>query len=403
MLKKIYNTCPRKLAAFVAAATFGLAACGSDDGNVANGTGSNAGETELAKITITSPSGKPLARAATRIWTMSRDSMTVEWNDTLNADGQLEFDRNLNGHHLLESHSGDSLSVMRWVNFGKESPQTLAASKSVSLKGQVTDNGRAQEGITVRILDKVATTDANGEFSIQGIPAGVHYAFVEGPFGKFNYQMQTGLGETGTTNNIDVADSIFTVIEDFENWGERQSLIGKSFGEGWWFICTDSLQGGGSSSTDLFSKDLVTSGDEAKNGSSMHAVFDLDESYDGHYGVTGFNIGGDFENHEAVPAFYNLGSMRAISFDAKGKGNLFMQITRRGDDGEKEFHKTNFVTLSREWSHYTFTAEDFESDMSAVNSINFMFEQDGELYLDNVRLDGISPSMWPTLGMDFDK
>lgn len=392
------------MVAFVAAATFGLAACSSESGNVANGTGSNAGEAEIAKlITITSPTGKPLARASTRIWTMSQDSMEVEWSDTLDTDGQLKFKGKLNGQHLLESHSGDSLSVMRWVDFGKGKSQTFAASASVSLKGKITDNGNGLKGVTVSVLDKKATTDGNGNFTIEGIPEGVHYAFVEGEFGKFSYQMQTGLGETGTTNNIDVADSIFTVIEDFENWGERQTLIGKSFGEGWWFICTDSLQGGGSHSTDLFSEDLAITGAEAKNGTSMHAIFDLDESYDGHYGVTGFNIGGDFENHENAPAFYDLSGMKAISFDAKGNGRLFLQLTKRGEDGKKDFYKTNFISLSGEWDHYTFTAEDFETDMLAVNSINFMFEQDAELYLDNVRLDGISPAMWPSLAMDFDK
>lgn len=404
MFKRFYIASPRKMAAFIAAATFGLAACSSENSDIANGTGSNAGEAELANlITVTAPSGKPLARAATRIWTMNRDTMEVEWSDTLDTDGQLKFKGNLSGQHLLESHSGDSLSVMRWVNFGKETSQTLSAAASVSLKGRITDNGAPLKGVTVSILDKKASTNDNGEFTINGIPAGVHYAFVEGVFGKFNYQMQTGLGELGSTNNIDVADSIFTVIEDFENWDQRQSLIGKSFGEGWWFICTDSLQGGGSHNTDLFSKDLVVTGDDAKNGSSMHAVFDLDESFEGHFGVTGFNIGGDFDNHEAVPAFYDLSSMRAISFDAKGHGRLFLQVTKHGEDGKKEFHRTNIISLNGQWDHFTFTADDFETEMRAINSINFVFEQDGELYLDNVRLDGISPSMWPSLGMDFDK
>lgn len=404
MFKRLLTAPPRKMAAFIAAATFGLAACSSESGDVANGTGSNAGEAEIAKlITVTSPTGKPLARASTRIWTLNQNSMEVEWSDTLDTDGQIKFNKKLSGQHLLESHSGDSLSVMRWIDFSKGTPQTLSASASVSLKGKITDNGQPLKGVTISVLDKKASTDEEGFFTIEGIPEGVHYAFVEGAFGKFNYQMQTGLGETGTTNNIDVADSIFTVIEDFENWGERQSLIGKSFGEGWWFICTDSLQGGGSHSTDLFSDDLVVTGEEAKNGTSMHAVFELDKTYDGHYGVTGFNIGGDFDNHETVPAFYDLNSMRAISFDAKGHGRLFLQITKRGEDGTKEFHKTDFITISGEWDHYTFTAEDFKTDMLAVNSINFMFEQDAELYLDNVRLDGISPAMWPSLGMEFDK
>lgn len=401
----IAATLRRPSAAFVAAATFGLAACSTSSDSVANGTGSNAGEAELANmIVVTAPNGAPLAKASARVWTMSENSMEVEWSGQLNKDGQFAINRSIGGTHLLESYSGDTLSAMRWVDFNKASAQKIETSASVTLKGKITDSGKPLENVTVSILDKKATTDSNGEFSIDGVPEGVHYAFVEGFFGKFSYQMQTGLGTSGTTNNIDVADSIFTVIEDFENWNYRQTLIGKSFGDGWWFVCTDSLQGGGSKThADLFSPAIVVTGDSAKNGSSLHVIFDLDETYDGHYGVAGFSIGGDFDVHENAPAFYDLSGMRAISFDAKGNGRLFLQITRRGDDGKKEFHKTEFVTLMRDWSHFTFTAEDFDANMQAVNSINFMFESDAEFYLDNVRLDGISPSMWPSLGMDFDK
>ena len=100
-------------------------------------------------------------------------------------------------------------------------------------------------------------------------------------------------------------------------------------------------------------------------------------------------------------AFYDLRSATAISFDVKGSGELFLQITKRGDDGEREYHKTWPVTLTDEWQHVTFTAEDFDTELVAVNSLNFMVESDAEIYLDNIRLNGISPSMWPSLGMRF--
>lgn len=403
IFKAIFKGCLK--IAFPAFVTASLTLCScskTSEDSIANGTGSNAGEAELAQtFTVTNSKGKPLARGTARIWTMNESSIDIEWSDTLDNNGKFTLSSKFSGQHLLETRSGDTLSVMRWIDFGKNPSQTLAARNSVSLKGTITNAGAAVEGATISILDKTAKTDATGAFAINGLPEGVHYAFVEGSFGKFSYQMQTGLGKNGTTNNIDIADNIFTVIEDFENWGERQTMIGKSFGEGWWFICTDSLQGGGSHSTDLFSNDLLITGEGAKNGSSMHAVFDLDESYDGHYGVTGFSIGGDFFEHETA-AFYDLRGTRAISFDAKGDGSIYLQVTKRGADGQKEFHKTYAVTLGEKWEHFTFTAEDFDTELVAVNSINFMVEQDAEIYLDNVRLDGISPSMWPSLGMTFE-
>jgi hypothetical protein len=375
--------------------------------SVANGTGSNAGETELAGIiTVTHSNGEPLAHAKARVWILQEDTMRIAYEDTLNESGTLEFKSSIRNEEnsslqLIETHSGDSLSVMRWVDLGKKPSQTLAADSSVSLKGTLFNNGQPVKGATVSILDKSSVTQSDGSFSFESLPAGVHYAFVEGYFGKFSYQMQTGLDEKATTNNIDIADSIFTVIEDFENWKKRQTLLGKSFGQGWWFICTDSLQGGGSRVQDgISSPNILVSGDSAKDGSSLHLIFDLDEKTLGHYGVAGFSIGDDFEEDDMF-AFYDLRSATAISFDVKGSGELFLQITKRGDDGEREYHKTWPVALTEEWQHVTFTAEDFDTELVAVNSLNFMVESDAEIYLDNIRLDGISPSMWPSLGMRF--
>ena len=373
--------------------------CGKD--TASNGTGSNAGETEIAKhIEFATVTGKPFVNAAARIWRMDQDSMEIEWSGVIDSKGSLDVNQNLIGHRLLEAHSGDSLSVMCWVDFGKQLSQTLAAVESASLKGNIKNNGAAVVGATVKILDKEAVTNENGDFTIAGLPQGVHYAYVEGVFGKFTYQMQTGLADYGTTNDIDISDSIFTVIEDFENWDDRQTLIGKSFGGGIWFVCTDSLQGGGShSSGTVFSKNIVVTGDSAKNGSSLHVVFDLDEDYDGHYGVAGFSISGDFDLQE-TPAFFDLRGTSSISFDAKGSGYLFLQVTKRSSEGSKEFHKTRPVYLTQEWKRFTFDENDFRTELYDVNSINFMFEDDAELYLDNIRLNGISPAMWPYLSID---
>lgn len=389
-----------------------FAGCSADHHSVANGTGSNAGETEIATteiagtITATNSKGVPLAHATARIWSLNEDSISVAFVDTLDGEGQLDFSAYLPKHlisarYLLEANSGDSLSVMRWVNFSKTPAQKLAAQSSDSLKGNITNRGTAIEGASVTILNHKAITDASGNFEITDIPNGVHYAFVEGSFGKFSYQMQTGLGEGGKTNDIDIGDSIFTVVEDFENWKSKRTLLGKSFGDGWWFICTDSLQGGGSRvERGIDSDSLLVAGNEAHTGSSLHLTFHIDEKTDGHYGVAGFAIGDDFDEDDSF-SFFDLRQATAISFDARGTGELYLQITKRGDDGEAEYHETTFAKLSNEWQHFTFTAEDFDTEMTAVNSLNFMVRSDADIYLDNIRFDGISPSMWPSLGMEF--
>ena len=208
-------------------------ACSTSENSVTNGTGSNAGETEIAGIVTATNHGMPLKNAVARVWILNEDSMLVAYEDSLDDNGILKINSAALSEkkapvQLLEMRSGDSLSIMRWVDFERSPEQNLAIAQSESLKGIITNNGTAVENATVSILDQTVTTDVQGYFEFSGLPAGVHYAFVEGYFGKFSYQMETGLSDGATTNHINIADSIFTVVEDFENWKHRQTFIGKS-------------------------------------------------------------------------------------------------------------------------------------------------------------------------------
>lgn len=391
----------RAVARFLTVTAFIIAGCSENNNSVANGTGSEAGETELASISVTMPNGAPLARGIARQWNMNEKGMEVLHTDTLDEKGIIRIENSSSGIFLLEVRLGDTLSAMRWLPNNNHKSQTIPTDSSVSLRGTIANEGRFVKDAKVSVLDKVAYTDGKGVFEIGNLPAGVHYAFVEGDFGKFAYQMQTGTDEIPVTNNIDLSDSVFTVIEDFENWKSRRTLIGKSFGQGWWFICTDSLQGGGSRvSGGIGDNNILVSGDSAKDGSSLHLVFEIDEETEGHYGVAGFAIGDDFDEKD-MPSFYDLSATKAISFDAKGEGKMYLQITKRSAEGEREFHETKALELTDEWQHFTITADDFETELVAVNSLNFMVNEDAEIYLDNIRLDGISPSTWPSLGMEF--
>lgn len=394
------------LSLFAASLGVAFTACSTNENSVANGTGSNAGETEIAGIVTATNHGMPLKNAFARVWILNEDSMLVAYEDSLDDNGILKINSVALSEkkapvQLLEMRSGDSLSIMRWVDLERSPEQNLAIAQSESLKGFITNNGTAVENATVSILDQAVTTDAQGYFEFSGLPAGVHYAFVEGYFGKFSYQMETGLSEGATTNHINIADSIFTVVEDFENWKNRQTFIGKSFGQGWWFICTDSLQGGNSRVAEGIDSDkILVTGNSAKSGSSLHLIFNINQETEGHYGVAGFSIGDDFDEDEMF-AFYDLRNATAISFDAKGSGKISLQITKRGNDGKRDYHQTGFVTLGDEWEHFSFTADDFDTELIAVNTINILVTEDAEIYLDNIRFDGISPSMWPSLGMRF--
>ena len=81
---------------FVAAIGLLVVGC-SENTKVANGTGSEAGETELAAITFTKPNGEPLARGVARFWTMHDDGMNIVDADTLNEKGAVEIEKLMNG------------------------------------------------------------------------------------------------------------------------------------------------------------------------------------------------------------------------------------------------------------------------------------------------------------------
>ena len=58
-----------------------LTSCSNND--TANGTGSNAGETELASISFVTESGQPLSRAVARTWSLSEQGTEIVQTDTL--------------------------------------------------------------------------------------------------------------------------------------------------------------------------------------------------------------------------------------------------------------------------------------------------------------------------------
>ena len=379
-----------------------IAGCSDNASNdIANGTGSNAGETELAAIAFTKADGTPLTRAIARTWRMTEKSMDLVSVDTLDENGKTELDKNLSGLHLVEARSGDSLSAMNWINFGDSTSQTtLVASASTSLKGSITQNGNFVKGSTVKILDKAAITDNNGNFEISGIPEGQHFAFVEDDQGTHVFQVQAKADSIEeTTNVIDLGATPFILVDNFEQWETHRSLLGQTFGEGWWFVLTDSTLGGGSRLLNepglgnLFEKDQ-------DKGYVMHLAYDLDEETDGRFGVAGFALGDDFDNHKNF-AFFDLSGATAFSFDAKGNGELFLQLTLRDSTGEKVFVMSAPIELGDDWEHYTITTEELDTDLTAINSINFVVENDAEFYLDDIKIEGISPGMWPELGKNF--
>lgn len=377
------------LACLILFASF-LTSCSNND--VANGTGSNAGETELASISFVTESGKPLSRAVARTWSLSEQGTEIVQTDTLDTNGSMIINPDLSGLLLVEARYGDSLSAMGWINFGLSKPKyPLVASASKSLRGTIQQRGTAVAGATVQILDKETKTDDQGAFEIQGLPSGNHFVTVKTERGQRVFQMET---DSNSINDLDTPP--FILIDDFKDWNSKRTILGRTFGEGWWYICLDSASSEMRQSKND-SSDIGSVVIDSEKGHALHLVFDLDETHNGKFGLAGFSLGADFEKREAF-AFFDISSMTAISFDAKGEGILYLQVVSRSDDGNGKFTYSKPIELSEQWETYSIAPEDLESDLTMVNNINFVMEEDGEFYLDNIKLEGINPGTWPSLG-----
>lgn len=383
----------------VAAISAACFACSSSD--VANGTGSNAGESEIASnevyVFAKDNAGKAYARAGARLWSLQHDSLALEWNGSTDEQGRIAVDTNALKNRFLEVSAGDSLSALKWIGHIAEKVNVTLDS-SLKLSGHISKSGKVLKNTNIKLLDRDVKTDASGNFEFENVPVGVYYAFVETATGVHSFQV-----EAGVFNTLEIVEEDFILVENFENWSRRRTILGQTFGEGWWFLSTDSAQGGKSRSNAGVWDDEILTKDGAYSGSSFHVILDMDETFDTRYISSGFTLGNDFFYvNDTVPSFYDLSAMKAITFYAKGNNSIYLQLTCMDENGDQAFYSVP-VELTDEWQKFTVTPAEFEARNAGatfdhVNSINFVATEDVEFYLDNIGIVGISATDWPNLG-----
>ncbi|MFA6623181.1 MAG: hypothetical protein WCS54_03640, partial [Fibrobacteraceae bacterium] len=155
--------------------------------------------------------------------------------------------------------------------------------------------------------------------------------------------------------------------------------------------------GGSFVSPDFRDTAAVIISEGAYSGKSLYAKFNVDTTFtNGRFALVGFTLGGDFDEKTSAYLF-DLSKLTAVSFVAKGSGIVNLQMVRRDSTGAKEYHNVPF-NLSSEWSRYEIDASRFGAAMTAVNALNFMADSSAEIYLDDIRLEGIAPADWILLG-----
>lgn len=368
------------------------------DNSVANGTGSNAGETELAIITVKND-GAPVA-ARVRLWNIEKDSLSLALEGVAGKNGEFEVARKELEKRIVQVQ-GDSLAGMLYLASAQDQVEIKMA-KTVNAVGRVSENGKPVANAEVRVFDTSVKTDEEGNFIVENVPQGALFAYVNANGKNSVFVIDAG----DSPSAIELTEEPFILVENFDDWNSRRTLLGKMFGQGWWFISTDSLAGGNSRAlNNLWQEDITVSGENAFAGSSFHEKFDIDEEFEYPYASAGFALGDDYYE-EDLPSFYDLRGMLGISFIAKGSGSVFVQLTCKNSNGEQVYYDSKKVKLADEWAQITIAVSEFDSEdetftLQHVNSINFVTTEDSEIYLDNIRIDGISVADWPMLGHSF--
>ena len=347
----------------------------------------------------------PIVGGVVRTWKPTENGLVMVSVDTLDKDGKVKLNTSLKGFNLVEMQK-DDLRSMRWLFFREDMTTGIyVAKEGVTVTGIISEKGDVVAGAKLKILDKETTTNSLGVFEFEDLPDGVHFMTVEHNGESRIYQVQTTrtvrFSEEQIINRINWDYGVYTLLTDYEDWSSGRTVVGNTFGlVGPTYFFTDSSQGGGSrfkGSVEFAHAEKFKQDD--KMGVYMYFKADIDEEYENHFALTGFILGEDErELGDDNYAYFDISEASGLSFDAKGTGKLVVQLVVHNSDGSTDYITPGGIELTEEWSIYNLPFDELRSRLTTVEAINFALTEDGELYLDNVRLDGIVPTKWPLLG-----
>ena len=70
----------------------------------------------------------------------------------------------------------------------------------------------------------------------------------------------------------------------------------------------------------------------------------------------------------------------------------------------KDYREVENLTREAFWNVYApgcvehFVLHQYRNNPDFIPELDFVMEEDGEFYLDNIKLEGIDPGIWPSLG-----
>lgn len=339
-----------------------------------------------------------------RIWEPTAEGLKIVSKDSLDSEGKLKLDTSLSGFHLVEMQYGD-LAAMRWLNFNENMKTGIyLAEPTIKVAGFIKDKGVGIKGAKIKILNIESQTGSDGEFTIEELPDGVHFMTVEYGGETRIYQVQTtvliGFKEEQIINRINWDYGVYTLLTDYEDWSSGRIVPGNTFGSvGPTYFYTDSSYGGGSrfigkyqfANAEKFRKDDTM-------GYCMYLKADIDENTENHFAIAGFRLGENPDEPKGNYSIFDISEATGLSFDAKGTGSVSLQFIALNEDGKQTQISTKAIKLTNTWGNYNVSFDEIRSKLTRTYAINFVLTADAEVYIDNVRLDGLVPTKWPSLG-----
>lgn len=341
-----------------------------------------------------------------RTWALMENGLELVRTDTLDCNAMVKVDTSLSGFYLVELRQNVEMSTkyysfMRWINF-RENMKTgiYRLDWPEYVNGFITENGVGIKGAKVRVLDVETETGVDGEFVLDEVPEGVSFMTVE--YGgetrvylvhSSRYPLYT---EESVVNRINWDYGEYTMLNDFEDWSSMSIMPAAMFRlSGVLYFSTDSSYGGGSrfKGKELFAYEEKYRYDDSM-GVCMYLDVDIDEETDNPFAIAGFRLGQDYRESDDGYEYFDISKAKSLSFEAKGNGRLSVQTFAYSALVTDEISPEGGIVVDSVWRTYSIPFDKIRSMLTEVSSINFVVQEDAQIFIDNIRLDGLNPTSW---------
>lgn len=375
----------RLLIAFLAL----LAGCASDE----RSAGGSSYETENAvAFQILRPDGEPaagaLVRARPNTWL---DTAGIDTMGMLRADSAGKVVVSLTGGAWRLEAMDQGLVAMldATMRSGRQELGALVLGRP----GRITGKARPGAWIAVAGLARHAVADPTGRFAFDSLPAGPHALRAAGSTARAFVRANAGEWTDAGVLHADTSGQI--LVDDFED-GNSRAWYGDWIGDGWWWIAADSVVHlSPDSVSQIPARGVIADGQGGK-------VLQFSADFPAGAPSTAWaQCGVDFG-----PRPLDLSGLASVRFRARGIGTVLLIVNI--DSASWDEVPRADVVLDTAWQVFEVSASRLQLPASSGKTLDsaalanrlrkavgltWSLSASGDLWLDDVRLIGPSPSL----------